>query len=544
MAIVAAGSPVAGARPTPDLPPGQYLTEDFPVLSAGPTPRVDTDDWELTRHDRGPATRSRWDWAAFTGAARRGRHRRPALRHPLVQARHALARRVPGHPARRRRDRGRLRAGPLLRRLHDQPAAGGPARRQGLGRLRYDGEPLAPEHGGPARLLVPHLYLWKSAKWVRGITLSDDDEPGLLGERRLPQLRRPMARAAVLGRLTWRVADVVGPARRDARPRARSCSTSPAGRATSPASTSTSGSPRPTATRRVRSYSVASAADGDRVELDRRAASRTARSRRTWPRSSAVGDQVEVRGPLGGWFVWRPAQTRAGAAGRRRLRRRAADGDAARTGRGRRAAAPFRLLYSVAHAGRGALPRRARPGSARRLGPRRHVRVHPHAPRVGATARPARRRPPRRGHLARGARPACYVCGPTRLRRGSVADLLIAAGHDPARIRTERFGPTGGDERRPRRSGLDNGDPTTSTATRPPERCGRCSPSTSPRRRGAARLRADGRARAGPRVRRRAGPGRRCRLRRGAAPAGPLPRPAWLDVRGPGLPAGVTPELA
>jgi DMSO/TMAO reductase YedYZ molybdopterin-dependent catalytic subunit len=42
----------------------------------------------------------------------------------------------------------------------------------------YDGEPLDPEHGGPARLLVPHLYLWKSAKWVRGITLSNDDEPG------------------------------------------------------------------------------------------------------------------------------------------------------------------------------------------------------------------------------------------------------------------------------------------------------------------------------------------------------------------------------
>ena len=44
--------------------------------------------------------------------------------------------------------------------------------------FRYDGEDLTPEHGGPARLLVPHLYLWKSAKWVRGITLSNVDEPG------------------------------------------------------------------------------------------------------------------------------------------------------------------------------------------------------------------------------------------------------------------------------------------------------------------------------------------------------------------------------
>jgi DMSO/TMAO reductase YedYZ molybdopterin-dependent catalytic subunit len=42
----------------------------------------------------------------------------------------------------------------------------------------YDGEPLEPEHGGPARLLVPHLYFWKSAKWLRRLTLRPDDEPG------------------------------------------------------------------------------------------------------------------------------------------------------------------------------------------------------------------------------------------------------------------------------------------------------------------------------------------------------------------------------
>jgi DMSO/TMAO reductase YedYZ molybdopterin-dependent catalytic subunit len=42
----------------------------------------------------------------------------------------------------------------------------------------YDGAPLEPEHGGPARLLVPHLYFWKSAKWVRGLNVSDSDEPG------------------------------------------------------------------------------------------------------------------------------------------------------------------------------------------------------------------------------------------------------------------------------------------------------------------------------------------------------------------------------
>ena len=46
------------------------------------------------------------------------------------------------------------------------------------GRYGYDSEPLDPEHGGPARLLVPHLYFWKSAKWVRGLELRDEDEPG------------------------------------------------------------------------------------------------------------------------------------------------------------------------------------------------------------------------------------------------------------------------------------------------------------------------------------------------------------------------------
>jgi DMSO/TMAO reductase YedYZ molybdopterin-dependent catalytic subunit len=42
----------------------------------------------------------------------------------------------------------------------------------------FEGEPLDPEHGGPARLLVPHLYFWKSAKWIRGLTMHDNDEPG------------------------------------------------------------------------------------------------------------------------------------------------------------------------------------------------------------------------------------------------------------------------------------------------------------------------------------------------------------------------------
>ena len=67
----------------------------------------------------------------------------------------------------------------LRRRLHHQPAAGGPHRRQGLGRLRATtASRWSPSTAGPARLLVPHLYFWKSAKWVRGLTLIGEDEPG------------------------------------------------------------------------------------------------------------------------------------------------------------------------------------------------------------------------------------------------------------------------------------------------------------------------------------------------------------------------------
>ena len=71
---------------------------------------------------------------------------------------------VEGHP-----DVGRVRHGPLLWRVYDGKAWIAYA---------FGGEPLAPEHGGPARLLVPHLYFWKSAKWVRGLELRDEDEPG------------------------------------------------------------------------------------------------------------------------------------------------------------------------------------------------------------------------------------------------------------------------------------------------------------------------------------------------------------------------------
>lgn len=161
----------------PDLPPGQYLTDDFPVLSAGPTPRVPLQDWEFTiTTEVGQA--HRWDWAAFRalptqrvtvdlhcvtrwsmlGTEWEGVSLDSLLAEVETAADYAMAHSHGGYTTNL----------PLADLLDGQAWIA----------FRFDGEDLTPEHGGPARLLVPHLYLWKSAKWVRGITLSHDDEPG------------------------------------------------------------------------------------------------------------------------------------------------------------------------------------------------------------------------------------------------------------------------------------------------------------------------------------------------------------------------------
>jgi DMSO/TMAO reductase YedYZ molybdopterin-dependent catalytic subunit len=169
----------SGRRRSADanLPPGQYLTEDFPVLSAGPTPRVDLDDWELSvTTETGDV--ARWDWAALQALAQA----EPTVDLHCVTRWSKLA--------------TTWRGVSLDTLLADVETAadfvlidsyGGYTTNVPLEDLldgkawivhEYDGAPLAAEHGGPARLLVPHLYLWKSAKWVRGLTLSLQDEPG------------------------------------------------------------------------------------------------------------------------------------------------------------------------------------------------------------------------------------------------------------------------------------------------------------------------------------------------------------------------------
>jgi len=159
------------------LPPGQYLTADFPVLSAGPTPHVPVDSWELTI-DGGTNVGRRWSWKAFRelpaekitvdihcvtrwsklGTSWEGVSLDTLLTGITTDAAFALVHSYGGYTT-----------NVPLRDLRDK---------QAWIAFSFDGVDLAPEHGGPARLLVPHLYFWKSAKWVRGITLVDHDEPG------------------------------------------------------------------------------------------------------------------------------------------------------------------------------------------------------------------------------------------------------------------------------------------------------------------------------------------------------------------------------
>ena len=160
-----------------ELPPGQYLTHDFPVLSAGPTPRIDLERWEFViRAESG--VEHRWTWRELTalpsetptvdlhcvtrwsklGTSWRGVSLDVLLESVDTAADYALVRSYGGYTTNL----------PLEDLLDGQAWLA----------YEFEGDPLEPAHGGPARLLVPHLYLWKSAKWVHGIDLLLEDEPG------------------------------------------------------------------------------------------------------------------------------------------------------------------------------------------------------------------------------------------------------------------------------------------------------------------------------------------------------------------------------
>jgi DMSO/TMAO reductase YedYZ molybdopterin-dependent catalytic subunit len=159
------------------LPPGQYLTDDFPVLSAGPTPEIPLDRWAFTVRTES-AERHTWSWDELT-----------ALPSETVTVDiHCVTRWTKLETQWRGVSVDTLlqdvetEADFVLVHSHGGYTTNLPLEDLVDGRawvaFEYDGDALADEHGGPARLLVPHLYFWKSAKWVRGLDLLVQDEPG------------------------------------------------------------------------------------------------------------------------------------------------------------------------------------------------------------------------------------------------------------------------------------------------------------------------------------------------------------------------------
>ncbi len=181
MSIISPGFGGRRRSSQPDLPPGQYLTHDFPVLSAGPTPRIPHDRWSFTITDE-LGQRTSWTWDEFNalpqeeftvdihcvtkwsklGTTWKGVALDTVFENIETSADYAMAHSVGGYTTNVPMD-------DLL---------------DGKAWLvhTFDGQPLHPEHGGPVRLLVPHLYFWKSAKWVNGLRMLPEDEPGFWEE--------------------------------------------------------------------------------------------------------------------------------------------------------------------------------------------------------------------------------------------------------------------------------------------------------------------------------------------------------------------------
>ncbi len=161
------------------LPPGQYLTEDFPVLSAGPTPHTPLERWSFMLEGlvREPVT---WTWPQFLELPAR----EFVVDISCVTRWSKLDTRWRGVSVDTLLEHVELDRRAIFAIVH---ADGGYTTNLPLPDLlngrafvayEYDGQPIAPPHGGPARLVVPHLYFWKSAKWVRGIHFVEHDRRG------------------------------------------------------------------------------------------------------------------------------------------------------------------------------------------------------------------------------------------------------------------------------------------------------------------------------------------------------------------------------
>jgi DMSO/TMAO reductase YedYZ molybdopterin-dependent catalytic subunit len=163
------------------LPPGQYETRDFPVLSAGPTPHTPLASWDFRIEDLSGKS-IRWTWAEFQALP----HETPTVDIHCVTKWSKFGTKWEGISVdlllKAAREKG-VAEGTFVMAFSDGgyttnlPVADVTDGKAWIA-FGYDGAPLPPEHGGPARLLVPHLYFWKSAKWVRGLRLLSGDEPG------------------------------------------------------------------------------------------------------------------------------------------------------------------------------------------------------------------------------------------------------------------------------------------------------------------------------------------------------------------------------
>jgi DMSO/TMAO reductase YedYZ molybdopterin-dependent catalytic subunit len=159
------------------LPPGQYTVKGFPVLTVGPTPRTPLAEWSFAIGGAVEPQRT-WSWDEFRAL--------PA--ETITKDIHCVTKWSKFDTVWEGVSVDTLLEGLDLRgdfvtafcdggyttNLPLADVTGGKA----WVAFAFGGEPLEPEHGGPARLLAPHLYFWKSAKWVRGLEITTRDEPG------------------------------------------------------------------------------------------------------------------------------------------------------------------------------------------------------------------------------------------------------------------------------------------------------------------------------------------------------------------------------
>ena len=161
------------------LPPGQSLTLKWPVLHYGSVPRFDPERWDFRVYGAVDAP-VRWTWSEFNALPKVKRH----SDFHCVTRWSRFGNDWEGVAFREVLERVKLKPGARYVLVHAEQGftANVPLadldREEVLLATHHDGQPLSPEHGYPLRLIVPHLYAWKSVKWVRGIEFLDQDAPG------------------------------------------------------------------------------------------------------------------------------------------------------------------------------------------------------------------------------------------------------------------------------------------------------------------------------------------------------------------------------